>query len=935
MFCCHGHVWLRALARWRVSVLALWFGAFARGFGFAPFCFGLGVYVSFSPFSSSLFLSFSLQSAADVSFWADFGDLKLNVLRLSTGPVPLRPQIRLGQRDGQGGVVECDQEALSLAGGDGVSGDAPRAERGCVRVRGSAYAVNALSELKAFDRKGAVDRAMAEAWAAVESGSFLADPAALVPLVAVVCCDLKKVRFWYWFAFPSFKGVPYQVSGPVQMASEAFAGSSLGAFLAAASARSPADPFVWAYDATSGAARELVELDREIQSQRGGASEETFGLQAALSSSVSPALSSTNPFSVPSRSSSAFPAPIIVLLDPGSVPDAPGWPARALLVALAARWRLERLTLVCLRSRRGVASADASPVFSLQLDPEGWREAVWGRGDVGRDDEASRGVPEGVPASPEGATEGASHRVRGGGDGGQSDSGADWDLQHHLSGPLPPVVGAWEPNARGRPGPRLADLGSAADPVRLAQSAVQLNLSLMRWRASPSLDLASIASARCLLLGAGTLGCAVARTLLAWGVSRLTLVDSGRVSYSNPVRQSLFEHADCLHGGKPKAQAAAAALARIFPGVDARGVALAIPMPGHPPGGAIEERECREAVKALQRLFDEHDVVFLLTDSRESRWLPSLLAANDGRILAVDAALGFDTYLVMRHGRGFELRDGDMDPARETERRNDLRVAVAGQGDQHDGDGDAGTNEGSNADGFSSFLAAAAISATPPAQATLEGALSSLTLVQDTPVDEEDDPTGRRKAERASPPPTSASPLRATASPSPSPSPLRRARLGCYFCNDVVAPQDSLTDRSLDQQCTVARPGLAAIAGSLAVELVAAERQHRAGRAGEAGSSGADEASAPAALGPVPHMLRGSLTGFRQQHMTGHAYRQCTACSEAVVGAYRRGGVEFVMQAVKTPSMLEDITGLTELHRAAEQIDDDAWDDDDDDDGEL
>ena len=43
----------------------------------------------------------------------------------------------------------------------------------------------------------------------------------------------------------------------------------------------------------------------------------------------------------------------------------------------------------------------------------------------------------------------------------------------------------------------------------------------------------------------GTLGCAVARALLGWGVRQITLVDNGRVSYSNPSRQCLFEFEDC------------------------------------------------------------------------------------------------------------------------------------------------------------------------------------------------------------------------------------------------------------------------------------------------------------------------------------------------------------------------------------------------------
>lgn len=94
----------------------------------------------------------------------------------------------------------------------------------------------------------------------------------------------------------------------------------------------------------------------------------------------------------------------------------------------------------------------------------------------------------------------------------------------------------------------------------------------------------------------------------------------------------------------------------------------------------------------------QHDLIFLLTDTRESRWLPTTVAALLDKPL-VNVALGMDSFLVSRHG---------------------------------------------------------------------------------------------------------GSPLAARADDQ---------RLGCYFCNDVVGPRDSTKDRTIDQQCTVTRPGLGMWAG--------------------------------------------------------------------------------------------------------------------------
>ncbi|GMF11248.1 unnamed protein product [Phytophthora lilii] len=369
------------------------------------------------------------------------------------------------------------------------------------------------------------------------------------------------------------------------------------------------------------------------------------------------------------------------------------------------------------------------------------------------------------------------------------------------------VVG-WEANIRGKMGPRIMELGGILDPIRLAETSVDLNLKLMRWRQLPSLDLELLAQTKCLLLGAGTLGCYTARSLLSWGFRNITFVDNSTVSHSNPVRQPLFEFKDV---GKPKGECAANALKRIFPLVNSQAVNLTIPMAGHALSSLQLMEEAKKGLETLNQLIDSHDVIFLGTDSRESRWLPTVIASSKKKLL-LNAALGFDSYLVMRHGVHSDSED------------------------------------------------------------------------------------------------------------------TSRASLGCYFCNDIVSPRDSLKDRTLDQMCTVTRPGLAPIAAATAVELLVAVLHSPEGKF--VGAEKPIDGSVP--MGYIPHQLRGFLNAFQNMVITGESFDKCIACSSKVLDAYSADALGLLEKACNSTAFLEELTGLNQLTEEADSLMIDLEDSDED-----
>ncbi|KAI9510094.1 hypothetical protein F5148DRAFT_1182407 [Russula earlei] len=624
-------------------------------------------------------------SIVQPTFWHELSKLKLEVLRLSEETVTLTATYSAGRtikdrNTGQDVALGCN----ITVGGEGLlEGYSPPLLS--IPAQGIVKNYNTIEEFKNADKRALFNTLTDDIWDGIVKNH---DISVLTKFLLITFADLKRYKFYYWFAFPAFAAQPlWEIEDDWSTAEAHFSEAQLNSLTNQLAVTARAFFLI----------RPVTNDDVEV------AQVQEFAAFFA---------------NVPQKSR------VIGFLDPSAQASAPGWPLRNLLAYL-----------------RAVHSEEIQDV----------RVLCW-RGDAS----SSRfGILQGGPTSAE----------------------------------KPSAVG-WEKNVQGKLGARVADLAPMMDPKRpvpcsLADQAVDLNLKLMRWRILPGLNLEKIAQTRCLLLGAGTLGCYVARTLMGWGIRKVTLVDSGRVSFSNPVRQPLFEFEDCLHGGRPKAEAAAERLQRIYPGVDAQGITLSVPMPGHPiPPGS--EGQIKADVRALEDLFDSHDAIFLLMDSRESRWLPTVLGSAKGKIV-LNAALGFDSYLVMRHG------------AREESAHN--------------------VN-----------------------------------------------------------------------------------RLGCYYCNDIVAPADSLTDRTLDQMCTVTRPGLAPIASATAVELLVSILQHPLGWP--------QQEDGGSVLGLVPHQLRGFLAQFRNMPID---------CSETVLEAYETQGFAMLLRAFNETGFLETLTGLDKLHAEGEE----------------
>lgn len=130
-----------------------------------------------------------------------------------------------------------------------------------------------------------------------------------------------------------------------------------------------------------------------------------------------------------------------------------------------------------------------------------------------------------------------------------------------------------------------------------------------------------------------------------------------------------------------------------------------------------------------------------------------------------------------------------------------------------------------------------------------------------------------------------------------------------------------MADRTLDQQCTVTRPGLSYVSSGFAVELLVNLVSHPLGN--NAPGYHADEPAIykgkpieipqDADMGIVPQHIRGSVGYFETKVMQSSAFDYCLACSKPIVEDFVKDKRAMVTKAVNDPEYLQVASGIQEM----------------------
>lgn len=136
------------------------------------------------------------------------------------------------------------------------------------------------------------------------------------------------------------------------------------------------------------------------------------------------------------------------------------------------------------------------------------------------------------------------------------------------------------------------------------------------------------------------------------------------------------------------------------------------------------------------------------------------------------------------------------------------------------------------------------------------------------------------------------------------------SKYGCFFCSDYLPPSDSMSNRTMDQQCTVSRPGISMVASGVAMELLI-NNLHRG------------------KIGKCSHFVRGSAgIGFELVEYENSRFDNCVACSRNVITEYLKDKKLFLQNVLNNPNIIGKYTGFEVDTETGVTIGEDFEDDD-------
>ncbi|CAA9988287.1 autophagy-related protein 7, putative [Plasmodium knowlesi strain H] len=434
--------------------------------------------------------------------------------------------------------------------------------------------------------------------------------------------------------------------------------------------------------------------------------------------------------------------------------------------------------------------------------------------------------------------------------------------------------------------------------------ALEQHVKLIKWKILKDLKEEKITSLKVLILGMGTVGCSVARTCVTWGIKHLTLVDNSVVKHSNVGRQSLYTIDDIEDESKipvHKVVAAKRGLLKIAPDLNIQARVIDIPMPGHSiylSNGRISKT--REAITHLDNLISNHHVVFLATDSKESRYFPSLLIAEK----QYNCMKELQCRQKCNQNQGVMTHPNvDCTNLVHCDYHSDMYMYLT----KEDNITDEDIRERQTF--YNNILTnVKQLAKMPPLGITIALGFESLNIIRH---------------------------------------PYLYFKGGCFYCNDLHSPQNSIFGQALDEKCTVTRGGLSSISGGLSVELLMTLTQHplyffaphtnkdqyvytsqmhmaarnpSKGEAEKVKNRKATSNSLFSCLGATPHILSLNLAEFTMRKIYCSAFDRCMCCSEKVILRYQECPEVFVENVIRDSSVLEKITGIEELREKESEV---------------